>query len=174
MQFRSIIGCDDISWVKQLIPAEWLESFISNQMNEWSASDRMLDAIEIESITTNGAFLQERIADINKVSEITEEQLVVWSRWLSRIHVSIGMNVNEWLLVLNRLANASSLSSIARHVALKSCWLALSRQNCFELELFSPLLEFLSVCDDELSTVGSTNMDFRSFDRSLGVTTFLG
>ena len=149
LQFRSIIGCDDISWVKQLIPAEWLESFISNQMNEWCASDRMLDAIEIESITTNGAFLQERIAEIH-VSEITEEQLVVWSRWLSRIHVSIGMNVNEWLLVLNRLANASSLSSIARHVALKSCWLALSRQNCFELELFSPLLEFLSVCDDEL------------------------
>ena len=158
LQYRSIIGCDDIDWVKQLIPAEWLESFISNGMNEWSANDRMLDAIEIESFTTNGEFLRQKIAGI-RVSEITEEQLMVWSRWLSRIHVSIGINVNmnvnvnvnEWLLVLNRLENASSsLSSIARHVALKSCWLALSRQNCFDIELISPLLEFLSVCDDEL------------------------
>lgn len=146
---QSIIGCDEIDWLKHLLPVDWLESFLSNQMSEWKVNDRVLDAIEIESVLADGEFLQKKLMEIN-VREITEEQLAIWSRWLSRIHQSVGISGNEWLFVLNRLENASSLSSIARHAALKSCWLAMSRQNCFEIELFSPLLEFLSVCDDEL------------------------
>ena len=152
LQYQQLIGCEDVRWLRALIPAEWLESFLAKQLKAWSADSRVLDAIEIDSLVTDGAFLRQTIAaiDLNKASETSEAQLAVWIRWLSRVRAPIGVPPNEWLRVLNRLENASaSLSSVARHQALNSFWLALARQKCFEIELFSPLLEFLSVCENE-------------------------
>ena len=147
LQWGPVIGCEDTQWLQHFISIEWTESIISQEIDAWDASNLVLEAIEVNSQLSDGSYLPKKIAEIS-IKEMSDEQLIIWSQWVSRNHSPILATPDDWLLGMKRIQQLSASSSF--HFAVKSFWLAMSRQKCFDSRFFSPLLEFLPNCDDEL------------------------